>query len=173
MILQPVDSIQRRKILDATESCLRRAAEIFGFSYEPVAVSFDLTGRAVGQYRVDRKGRRIRYNPYLCAKYFVDTLNCTVPHEVAHYVVERLYRARRVRPHGEEWKRVMRVFGAPVRATVRYDLSGVPMRRQQRFPYRCSCNEHSLSSVRHNRVRSQRAVYLCRACGTSLVYAGS
>lgn len=172
MSLRPVDSKQKQQVLIATETCLRRAAELFDVPYQPLTVTFDLTGRAAGQYRVDRNGRRIRYNPYLFAKYFDDNLDNTVPHEVAHYVVDCLYRCRRVRPHGEEWKRVMRALGARPHATARYDLSGVPVRRQQRFMYRCSCGEHALSSVRHNRIRNQRAAYSCRACGSSLIYAG-
>lgn len=172
MILQPIDSLQKTRILTATEEFLQRASELFHFRYQPLMVSFDLKGRAAGQYRVNRNGRWIRYNPYLFARYFQNNLDNTVPHEVAHYVVDRLYGIHRVRPHGEEWKRVMRVFGASPRATASYDLTGIPVRQQQRFPYRCNCREHSLTSIRHNRIINNRAIYRCRACRSALVFAG-
>ncbi len=141
---------------------------MFQFSPASVAVTFDLTGSAAGMYRVHGAERVIRYNPYIFAKYFANNLAVTVPHEVAHYVTDRLYGLRNIRPHGVEWKTVMRSLGADPCVTASYDLSGVPVRRQRRFSYRCECSTHQLSSCRHNKIQRGQSSYLCRRCGSAI-----
>jgi SprT protein len=170
--LQPIGERQRQQVLRATCDCLRRAEEIYRREFAAIPVTFDLRGRAAGMYRVRGDRRSIRYNPYLFAKYFADSLSATVPHEVAHYVTDILYGMRNVRPHGLEWRAVMRSLGGEPRATGRYDLAGVPVRRQGRFTYRCGCTTHLLSACRHNRQRSGKARYHCRLCGAPIVYQG-
>ncbi|MFQ5642788.1 MAG: SprT-like domain-containing protein [Thiogranum sp.] len=171
MIIEPISERQQAQVREATLACLHRAGELFRIELQPLPVSFDLSGRAAGMYRSGRGGRAIRYNPYLFAKYFDANLGITVPHEVAHYVTDRLYGLRNIRPHGVEWQTVMQALGAEPRATARYDLEGIPVRRQRRFSYRCDCNTYQLSSARHNRIRRGQASYHCRACGTALVAA--
>jgi len=148
--------------------CLEQAGQMFRYSPASVAVTFDLTGSAAGMYRVHGAERVIRYNPYIFAKYFANNLAVTVPHEVAHYVTDRLYGLRNIRPHGAEWKTVMRSLGADPCVTASYDLSGVPVRRQRRFSYRCECSTHQLSSCRHNKIQRGQSSYLCRRCGSTL-----
>ncbi len=169
MMIQPIDDSQRDIVLTATAVCVKRAATLLQQDFPEIDVRFDLTGRAAGMYRVQRGQRVIRYNPYIFAKYFADGLNQTVPHEVAHYVTDMLFGLRTIRPHGREWQAVMRTLGAEPRASGRYDLTGIPLRRQQRFSYRCACaGGHQLSSRRHNAVRRGEVRYLCRRCGTAL-----
>ena len=160
---------QRRQICAQTLQCQRRAEALFDLSHKPLPVHFDLRGRAAGMYRVARGSAVIRYNPHIFARYFEHGLEVTVPHEVAHYVTDRVYGLSRVRPHGEEWQSVMRLLNVEPRATARFDLSGLPIRRQHRFAYQCDCNTHELSSCRHNRVNQGRARYHCRLCGAVLV----
>lgn len=120
-------------------------------------------------YRVTGKNAVIRYNPYIFARYFEHGLEVTVPHEVAHYVTDRVYGLAHVRPHGDEWRAIMRLLDVEPHATARFDLSGLPIRRQRRFAYRCSCDTHELSTCRHNRVKKGKARYHCRRCGAALV----
>lgn len=166
--VEPIDALRQQHVREVTLDYITRAGRIYARSFAPVAVAFDLKGRAAGMYRVQGRNRLIRYNPYIFAKYFDDNLATTVPHEVAHYVVDMLYRAHRVRPHGVEWQHVMHSLGAEPQVTGRYDLSGVPVRRQKRFSYRCSCMIHQISSARHNRILRNRAQYYCRKCHSSL-----
>jgi SprT protein len=49
----------------------------------------------------------------------------------------------------------------------------VPVRRQRRFRYRCDCSTHQLSARRHNKIRHGRANYLCRSCGSEVVFVDS
>ncbi len=170
-MIEPISAGQQAQVREATLDCLRRACERFQLEFRALPVRFDLGGRAAGMYRSGRGEKLIRYNPYLFAKYFDNSLAITVPHEVAHCISDRLYGLRNIRPHGVEWQAIMRALGAEPRATARYDLEGVPVRRQQRFPYRCDCTSHQLSSVRHNRIQRGQARYHCRACGTALVAA--
>lgn len=172
MSASPIDAQQQQQVRDATDAWLQKARDIYALALAPIEVVFDLRGSAAGMYRVRRGERRIRYNPWIFARYFDDSLAVTVPHEVAHYVIDCLYGLSRVRPHGAEWQAVMRALGASARVTGRYDLSGLPLRRQRRFAYRCDCSSHQLSAVRHNRVQRGEASYLCRQCHKAIVYAG-
>lgn len=163
---------QQAVVIARTDDQVRLASEYFDQVFPKLPVLFDLSGRAAGMYRVRAGRREIRYNPFIFARYFDDNLAQTVPHEVAHYVADMLHGFRSIRPHGSEWKRVMELFGAEPRASCQYDLEGLPGRRYRRFDYRCQCREHSLTTVRHNKVRQNRMRYYCRDCGQPLVYMG-
>ena len=172
IILQPISDTQMQQVLACTDDYLQRAGELFTQVFEPIDVHFDLRGRAAGMYMVRQGNRRIRYNPYIFAKYFSSSLRTTVPHEVAHYVTDKLYGLDNIRPHGLEWQQVMRALGVTPRATGNYDLSGVPVRRQRRFSYSCECREHQLSCVRHNKIQRRTARYICQFCGSSIQFNG-
>jgi SprT protein len=172
MQITPINAGQQQQVAAATRDCIRRVGELLDCALQPVPVSFALTGRVAGMYRVQRGQREIRYNPYIFGKYFTDNLATTVPHEVAHYATDVLYGLHNVRPHGAEWRTVMQLLGADPTVTCRYDLSGIPLRRQRRFRYRCACSTHAISTARHNRVSSGRARYYCKHCRTALAFAG-
>ncbi len=171
-----VDSLEparQDKVVTATLECIRRSEQLYDRAFPRPLISFDLTGRCAGMYRVHRGRQQIRYNPYIFSKYFADNLASTVPHEVAHFIVNALHGHRRVRPHGVEWREVMHRLGAEPSVTCRYDLSGIPQRRQRRFEYLCGCRSHAVSSVRHNRVQNGTGRYLCRLCRQPLVFSGA
>lgn len=166
--IEPIGSAEREAVIAATRAWLLRAGEIWRRDFPMPPVLFDLRGRAAGMYRVRGARREIRYNPWLFAKYPRDNLEVTVPHEVAHYVTDCLHRPRRVRPHGAEWRAVMRAFGVDPHAGIAHDISGIPVRAERRFPYRCGCALHELTARRHRRVLSGGVGYLCRRCGSPL-----
>ena len=168
-MIAAIDAAQRAMVVQATHDWIAYAGRLYRRRFETIPVLFDLTGRAAGMYRVLRGARSIRFNPYLFAKYPHDNLTVTVPHEVAHYVVDRLRGLRRVRPHGPEWRAVMRDFGLEPVATTVHDLAGVPARTQRRHAYRCACLLHPLTTRRHNLIL-RGARYRCRHCGEELVY---
>ncbi len=172
MYINPIDTEQKRQIRASTLEWIYRARDLFHIELAPVPILFNLQGRAAGMYRVARGKREIRYNPYLFAKYFRENLETTVPHEVAHYVADVLHGLRHIRPHGPEWQEIMHAFGVEPRVTGNYDLTGIPVRRQQRFDYRCSCQIHRLTSSRHNKIRHREATYFCKQCGERLIYKG-
>ncbi|HEY3486593.1 MAG TPA: SprT-like domain-containing protein [Gammaproteobacteria bacterium] len=167
-IVAPVDSQQKDKILQKTQYYIEQANKIFGRTFTAIPVLFDLRGYIAGMYRIKHGQRQIRYNPHLFAKYFEENLAATVPHEVAHYIVDCLYGLRKTRPHGAEWKALMREFGADDSRTCRYDFSGIPVKSEKHHSYRCGCKIHQLSTRRHNRVLKQRLRYICKSCGGKL-----
>jgi SprT protein len=170
MTVNPINPSQQDQVENATRDTIQRAEQLFDREFLLPRIRFDLSGRIAGMFRVRRQQREIRYNPYLFAKYFDDNLANTVPHEVAHYLVSELYKWRNIRPHGTEWQAIMCKLGAEPSVTCRYDLSGVPQRRQRRFNYSCKCSTHALSAVRHNRVQGGQGRYTCRQCRQPLVY---
>jgi SprT protein len=164
-----LDESQRQRVRDATRNCLQRAERLFDLEHRPIPVLFDLRGRTAGMYRVTRQESVIRYNPSIFALHYDHGLYTTVPHEVAHYITDRLFGLAQVRPHGKEWRSVMLALGVEPRARACLDLSGLAQRRQRRFVYRCDCTTYQLSTCRHNRIARGTARYHCRGCGAELV----
>jgi SprT protein len=165
----PFDTLQRARVVAMTGEWIARAGQLYARVFPEIPVRFDLEGRAAGMYQVRGRLRVIRYNPYLFSRYPRDSLEVTVPHEVAHYITDMLFGMRRVRPHGAQWRAVMLAMGVDPCVTADYDLSGIPVRRQRRFVYRCACREHQLSTCRHNRIHRGAMRYFCRACGGELI----
>lgn len=169
-VIEPVGEWQQREILLETERYLDLAERLFGREFGRIPVLFDLSGSNAGMFRIARGRPVIRYNPWIFARHYSESMANTVPHEVAHYIVHELYDIRAVKPHGHEWRSVMRKFGANPEVTFDLDLEGVPRRRQRRHNYRCGCTQHLVSTTRHNRIRSGSARYRCRSCNGELAY---
>lgn len=159
---------QQEQIVSATEACLYQIGVLMERTFDPIPVHFDLKGRAAGMYKVKGSQRMIRYNPYIFAHYFSENLSATVPHEVAHYVVDVMYGMRNTQPHGEEWKNIMALLNADASVTCNFNLENIPTKKYRRFDYSCSCRTHQLTSIRHNRILKGMR-YLCRYCKQELV----
>lgn len=152
---------------------LYKARKKLGMDFPLPGIRFDLAGKAAGQYRCEPgvlggRNHLLRFNPYLLYRHFSDGLETTVPHEVAHYVVAFRVGTRRVKPHGREWRQMMELFGATPEVTHRYDMAGVPVRRQRKWLYECACRRHELSTTRHRRVVGGTTTYRCTRCGGTL-----
>lgn len=149
-----------------------RAQQVLGIALPAPEVRFDLSGTAAGMFCRQEHKVWLRFNPWLFAKDFERHCHDTVIHEVAHYGIFCLLGAgRSTKPHGPEWQGLMIALGARPKATFVADLSGVPIRRQRRFRYRCDCQTHEVSATRHNRIRRNRAQYRCRYCDATLALA--
>lgn len=170
-IINPINSTQQDQVLLATQDYIAYASTLFHMDFALIPVHFNLKGRAAGMYCIKNGEAEIRYNPYIFAKYFTENLTDTVPHEVAHYIADRLYGIRRIHPHGQEWQAIMHAFGADSRASCRYDLSGIPQRKEHRHSYQCRCRIYELSARRHNAIRGGKMQYRCQHCGCHLVIA--
>ena len=166
--IKPIPSSQQEQIIAATEARIIQAGKQLDYVFESIPVVFDLIGRAAGMYKVYKSRRMIRYNPYLFAKYFSENVSVTVPHEVAHYVVDVLYGMNKTQPHGKEWRSIMALFKADASVTCRFDLDGIPAKKYQRFDYSCSCRTHQLTRIRHNRTL-KGIRYHCRSCKKELI----
>jgi SprT protein len=162
--ITPVSVAQQAQIVDATNLCVSKAQTVFGRSFEPVPVFFDLNGKCAGMYQVRGQQRRIRYNPWIFAKFFQDSLNNTVTHEVCHYIVDRIWGLAKVKPHGAEWRKTMRAMGAEPLVTGNYDLSGIPVRQYTKYSYQCNCSTHQLTALRHRKIVQNGVRYRCQQC---------
>lgn len=159
---------QRQQISQEVSNRVQQAEAWLNRSLPRVDIRFNVRGAAWAYYQRHSDQRSIRFNPYLSANHFNETLNDVVPHEVAHFVVDSIYPNRR-RPHGPEWKKVMLQFGIHS-PQIRHDkdISQIPVRRQRRHLYRCACQEYQLTTTRHNRILRGQQHYSCPKCGKAL-----
>ncbi len=150
----------------------KRARNFYAIDLPVAAIDFSLRGRCAGQASVDRNGETcLRINLLLLAENLDDFLNTTIPHEVAHLVVNWQARKnrQRPRPHGKEWQAVMlQCYGLEAHRCHSYQTT--PARVVPRaFLYTCHCREHRLTSIMHNRIsRSDQA--RCRNCKSPLIF---
>ncbi len=169
-LFQPISLALQEQVITETNHFIKSAEDYYSHRLPEIPVLFDLTGKAAGMYRVKAGQRVIRYNPYVFSKYYDDNFSETIPHEVAHYVTDVLFNLKRIRPHGNEWKSVMQVFGVAANRTANYDLSGLPVRHYQKFVYHCGCQNYELTSRRHNKILRGNGHYFCRDCGGKLLF---
>ncbi|RZO19195.1 MAG: metallopeptidase (SprT family) [SAR92 clade bacterium] len=167
-LITPVSEDQRLQIVEATNSCVEKAGNIFSRHFSLLTIDFDLRGKCAGMYQVSGRKRRIRYNPWIFAKYYEESLINTVTHEVAHYVVDSIWGIRHVKPHGKEWRDTMFAMGVEPIVTGSYDLEGIPTRQYRRYSYQCDCRTHDLTSLRHRKIVEKGAIYRCQLCHSPL-----
>lgn len=157
---------QKDTLIATTQHWIAQANALHQLKLKSLPVRFDLTGRAWGVYMRHKNQRWFRFNPEICALAWEESLKETIPHEVAHYVVDSLNLKPTPKPHGKEWRTVMRSFGF-TRASVTHqlDLSTLKIKRQRRHNYHCPCQQHQLSTTRHNRILKGTMKYRCVQCG--------
>ena len=163
----------QKMAIEQTKFWIDLANEMYGLNIPHVPVSFNLRGHTAGKAMCRRgivRDFEIRYNAVLLEENGENFLNRTVPHEVAHLVVYAQYPSR-TKPHGYEWKRVMRDFGITPKRCHSYDTSNATVRRRGRldreYPYKCGCRTHMLTVIRHRRIL-KGAGYTCKVCRQKL-----
>jgi SprT protein len=162
--IAPISDEQRSEVLNLALNYIALAGQIYNKSFSAVPIMFDLRGKCAGMYQRKGRERRIRFNPWLFAKYYQHCNEQTIPHEVAHYITDCVWRFRKVKPHGKEWQSVMQAFGVEPKVTGSFDLTGIPTKQYQRYSYSCGCKIHQISLIRHRRVQSRQAEYRCKDC---------
>lgn len=130
-----------------------------------IVVEYDLTGTTAGQAWGTHK---IRLN----LKLLNDPasrdhmLDVTIPHEVAHIVVHRIWgQGSNVRSHGRQWAYCMFLLGLKPNRT--HDLVVEKARKHRYHTYYCRCGPKQLSQTRHNRIQ-RGTIYHCTNCGAKL-----
>ena len=71
-LIEPITELQRDQVVKLTSQYLELARQCFKKQFSEIAVDFDLKGKCAGMYQRGAQRRRIRYNPYLMAKYFLN-----------------------------------------------------------------------------------------------------
>jgi SprT protein len=169
-MIDPITQTQQQQVLDESVRYIKLAELKLQQAFPVIPVYFDLKGRAAGMYKVQAGNRLLRFNPYLFARYYKENFNDTIPHEVAHYLVDMLYGIKNVRPHGKEWKAMMHLLGAKPQRTHQFDLQGIPQRTYRHFRYQCNCNSFQLTSRRHNLITRGQRRYFCPNCKSELQF---
>ena len=180
--LAGMTQLQQQAVRD-TYAWIDKANALYGLNIPHIPVDFKLRGTTAGKAWGTSK---IQYQPTLLVENGQDFLDRTVPHEVAHIVVNtmapnagmarttvtrtgRIQRRRLVKSHGPEWQRVMRNFGLNPKRCYSYDTSNA---RQGKlscgYTYACKCQSFNLTIVRHRRIQAGRS-YFCKACKQELV----
>ena len=111
---------------------------------------------------------RLSYNQRLLVENTEKFLARTVPHEVAHWVVRKVFSGRR-KPHGSEWKSVMYVLG--VEATRCHNYNTANASKSDTYTYHCRCQEHQVGLTRHRRAKAGEN-YFCKTCKASIIEGG-
>jgi len=138
-------------------------------------LDFSLRGTTAGIYR--SKTHTIRVNMVLLSENFEHYLDQTIPHELAHGLTHFRYGlTRRIRPHGNEWKSVMRAIGKNPSRCHTYDVSNAQVRKVSKgFKYACGCKTYDFTIIRHRRAMKALTMggkYACRRCNGTIVYQG-
>ncbi len=166
----PINAMQQKNVITLVDNYIECATNLFQKKFPPINVLFDLKGRAAGMYKIDKGSKKIRFNPYHFAKHPEENFTETIPHEVAHYIIDQLYGIRNVRPHGKEWQSLMLKFGVEPKRTFSYSLDGIPTRTHKRHTYTCGCMQFEITTRRHNMIQQGKAKYSCRQCGDKIKF---
>lgn len=138
-------------------------------------IDFSLRGNRAGTAQYSRSGNHeLRFNRKILMENSDEFIEDTVPHEFAHLITYALYGTdrdykghRKVKPHGTQWQRVMRLLGYKPTRCHNFDVK--PARKVARkYEYSCSCQVHKLTAIRHNKIKSGRSYYNCNRCGKKL-----
>lgn len=148
--------------------CIKTANRYFNIEMPIPHVRFNQRGKIAGSAWLHRW--ELRFNPTLMQDNLSDFISQVVPHEVAHLAVFYLYQGshNKPKPHGKEWQFIMQeVFACPATTRHSFDISKT---QGPRFIYRCNCQTHLLSIIRHNKVQRGKAQYHCTQCGQELIH---
>lgn len=168
-----------------TRKYINIASREYDRSFKMPVISLKLRGGIAGI--ANYTNWLIKYNPALYLRYTEDFMTRTVPHEVAHLICDSIYkqvegpvlitgrittfrRRRSIKPHGPEWKAVMRRLGVPVSQITRchsYDTEGIKNKRAKPYEYDCDCENPKRVTITIHRRILRGASYTCRSCKMS------
>jgi SprT protein len=180
----------QNRVFNKVLECLDIAQRHFGEHKVPYipSIKYETCGTTAGWAYWRRNGKSwIDINPILLNENPERVVNVTVPHEIAHIVVGDVYkddemsnfickngrRYRKVKPHGIEWQRVMRLFGLEPERCHDMNVSTIhAMRHKVTFTYKCNCDEYKVGPTVHKRITVLGRSYSCKKCKGKLVKVG-
>lgn len=147
----------------SSEDELKKATEsiIEEFNLE-IDVCVETSGRfkqKAGQYR--HSERKVRISKHLLENHPEKVIE-TLKHEIGHAVVLNRYGKRRTKPHGREWKSVMRELGVDnPEACHSLQLT------EYSYLVRCTNPDCDVELGRHRKSRlvKKPQLYVCNECG--------
>jgi len=167
----------KRKAIEAIEDCVKLGNSLFNCNMPTPKADFSITGRVGGKY--SSSTHSVMVNPILFSENVIDYLQNAIPHEVAHAFQRHIYGHykgfKRVMPHGVEWKNIMIALGKTPSRCHNYDTSNASSRTRnvaRDYTYVCDCRTHHLTSIKHNRIQSNKSSYRCCFCKVTIKYNG-
>ncbi|MBE9592732.1 MAG: SprT-like domain-containing protein [Proteobacteria bacterium] len=137
-------------------------------SFPEPEIKMNLTGKNAGMY-CNKPTSLLRFNLILLLDNKEDFLQETVPHEVAHFIVNVIDPCSK--PHGFTWREIMRLFGVANPKTYHNYKVPAPIRNKRPYVYQCSCQKHFFTKQKHNYAKSG-TIYICNTCHNILHYVG-
>jgi len=139
----------------------------------PIEIKFNLKSKSsLGTIRykdTSRKSFLIRLSAKLYEDYKEEYIDFVLKHEFAHACVMSHYR-HRCRPHGVEWKNIMRFLGEakPRASTNKFQI------QKSGHKWICSCSEYVFGKIKHkNALKKKNYInFFCRKCKEKLFYSG-
>lgn len=184
--MEEVSEDLKQKVLDKVKEIVEQARYIWNWSEEDfknpiIRFNEDRKGRAgTAHYDVDIS--TIKFNPYFLNRNEDKFIRRTVPHEIAHIITRKLYGYgyfdkkgyyHRIRPHGVQWKEVMKRLGVDDISTY-HSYACPPRKRYKRYIHIYCCIKCGqickFNSRAHNRIQRKNArIFKCQ-CGGDFQY---
>jgi SprT protein len=166
---QKMSTIEQHLIERVAHYCNVIREKLPKLAFQNPEVGFEVKGRTAGL--AYQNGKRVAFNTVL-AEENRDEFDNTIIHELAHLVTFKLY-PRAKQNHGPEFKRVFVFLGGNGKRGHTYDVCNVinADKVKKRFVYKCNCQVHQLTSIRHNRIVSGKQTYSCGRCHVRLTRA--
>ncbi|WP_158969759.1 SprT family zinc-dependent metalloprotease [Paraglaciecola sp. L3A3] len=149
-------------VINKVKECVIHANQQLSHTFIIPDIFFNQRGKIAGCARLQKN--ELRFNPILLNDNLTAFLDEVVPHEVCHLLAFTLF--GKVRPHGKEWKTLMRqLFNLDGQTYHQMDVKKVAGKQ---FFYQCLCGHVPLSIRRHNKIIRGQQQYCCRRCQTVL-----
>ena len=144
-------------------ACLRehlnQANQLLNTEYKEPKICYKSKGSIAGSAILNRW--EIQLNTTMLCENGEKFIEEVVPHELAHLITFQIY--GKVKPHGKEWQYIMsEIMKQHPKVTHNFNF------KRKEYVYLCDCQEHYLSSIRHNKIEKNKISYQCRKCGTIL-----
>ena len=90
----------------------------------------------------------------------------TYSHELAHILVERLYKGRQ--NHNWKWSKLHQAMGGNGKQFHNQDVK----KYARPYVYNCGCQKHNISGKKHNLIQRNGYSYSCRKCRNTIKFEG-
>jgi SprT protein len=168
-ILSKEEQTLRNRVKERLEDIYLLAQTIYHRNFPLPELVFELKGKTAGyaHYRENK----INLNSEALAKHTDETINETLPHEIAHLLAFQIYGIERIRhnPHGLEWRQVARRIGCNGDRCHSMDLT--PAKKTRKFQYNCNQgHKFTLGLNLHRKVEEGRQNRICTYCRTHIFF---
>ena len=169
-IVGPIDrQVSCQELATSTREWWDKFNQKFGKSYPYPHLTFTLRGTVAGYAHY--KKHLIEFNVELYLRHKEEFLKRTVPHEIAHLFAYQMYAYpynRSIKPHGDEWSRVMTIMGLEPSRCHSYNTEGLG--KAKPFAYKCSCHVFHVTKALHERIQKENGRRICLTCKQKLIY---